>query len=133
MTGYWRMVYRIFGWEYPIQKPSDKSLKIRREMLVQIRKSKLKLNVTRKTTPIIQITPTRYKKTVPIKIPTERKKSPKSLIKIVGPLRPRTPTTPVMVKKPFTFPTISNNIKNNPPKRKPPNIPFKKKRKYRRN
>ena len=40
--GYWRRLYALFGIDYP-EKPDEKTVRVRHEMLRQIRNSKLKL------------------------------------------------------------------------------------------
>jgi len=61
MVGTWRTIYSLFGWNYP-EHPTDKTKQVKREMLIQIRKSKMKLNKTKGYTEVKgQIKPVKVK------------------------------------------------------------------------
>lgn len=48
MTGWWRFIYKQFGWDYP-ESPSEKTLRARNDTLKLIRENNIKLNNTKST------------------------------------------------------------------------------------
>jgi len=46
MAGWWRFIYRHFGWSYP-ESPSEQTIRARNDTLQLIRENNIKLNNTR--------------------------------------------------------------------------------------
>lgn len=70
MVGMWRTIYSWCGWDYP-EKPTEETLRCRKEMLIQIRKSKLKLK------PIVENNDKALEQKEPVKAKIKRKRKKK--------------------------------------------------------
>lgn len=81
--GYWRNLYNLLGWEYP-ETPKEKTLQNRNELMIQIKKSRLKLKPTPKNPYRLQTKPIKFKGKVKGKHKRIVKKNKKLKVKPVG-------------------------------------------------
>ena len=63
MVGTWRAIYSLCGWEYD-NSPSKETLRVRAEMLIQIRKNRMRLKITCPKLYITQRRPKKFKRKI---------------------------------------------------------------------